>query len=54
MLASDPERGSVIEEFDDVRRIVIKRRPKGHGHVAIYQIEGDTIFVVVIYHTAQD
>jgi len=33
---------------------LIRRRRRGHGHVAVYEVVGDVIYVLEIFHTAQD
>src|SRR4051812_32078526 len=34
--------------------LVIRRKRKGHGHLAVYERVGDVIHVLRYYHTAQD
>jgi plasmid stabilization system protein ParE len=34
--------------------ITIRKRRKGHGHIAVYELIGDIIYVLTYYHTAQD
>ena len=31
-----------------------RRRRKGHGHVVVYEIIGDSVYVLNYFHTAQD
>jgi plasmid stabilization system protein ParE len=33
---------------------LFRRRKRGHGHIAVYELVGDTILVLDFYHTAQD
>jgi len=34
--------------------ITIRRHRKGHGHVAVYELIGEIVYVLRYYHTAQD
>lgn len=54
VLADDPEIGTPIEGFPNRRALTIRRRPRGHGHVAVYRIESETVRVLHVFHTAQD
>lgn len=33
---------------------VLKRRPRGHGHIAIYRVKDDSVDVLHFFHTAQN
>lgn len=33
---------------------VIKRRTRGHGHIAVYRFRDDSIEVLHVFHTAMD
>jgi plasmid stabilization system protein ParE len=37
-----------------MRYIIIRRRRKGHGHLAVYEVVGDEVRVLNYFHTAQD
>lgn len=37
-----------------LRYRVLRRRRRGHGHIAVYQPESDGIRVLHVFHTAQD
>ena len=34
--------------------ITIRKRRRGHGHIAVYQVISDVVYVLTYYHTAQD
>lgn len=53
-LIGEPEAGPPIEGIPDCRALTIRRKPRGHGHIAIYRVEDDVIRVLHIFHTAQD
>lgn len=53
-LATRPEAGMPIDGFPDRRALTMKRKPRGHGHVAIYRVGTDTIRILHVFHTAQD
>lgn len=53
-LAKAPERGLAIEEYPGLRRLVLRKRAKGQGHVVVYRVVEDVVEILHIYHTAQD
>ncbi len=53
-LASDPDAGKAIDGFPELRRITVRRHPRGGGHTAVVQIGAETIDVLHVYHTKQD
>jgi plasmid stabilization system protein ParE len=53
-LASSYHLGKHIEGNPSLRYINIRRKPKVHGHVAVYRVEEQTVHVLHIFHTAQD
>jgi plasmid stabilization system protein ParE len=34
--------------------ITIRKRRRSHGHIAVYQVIDDVLYVLTFYHTAQD
>lgn len=46
--------GKPVPTLPRLSYIVIRRRRKGHGHLAVYELIGDVIHVLQFYHTAQD
>jgi plasmid stabilization system protein ParE len=53
-LCRSPESGMPIAEFIGLRRYLVKKRSKGHGHFIIYREEGEQLQVLHLYHSAQD
>jgi len=53
-LAGSPHLGLVVPEFPGLRRRLVKRRSRGHGHIVFYRVEGPRLEVIHIFHTAQD
>jgi len=53
-LAGSPHLGLVVPEFPGLRRRLVKRRSRGHGHIVFYRVEGFRLEVIHIFHTAQD
>ena len=46
--------GRAVPTVPRLSYIVIRRRRRGHGHLAVYELIGDGITVLNFYHTAQD
>jgi plasmid stabilization system protein ParE len=53
-LARSPSLGLAVPEFPRLRRRLVKRRSRGHGHIVFYRVQGSHLVVVHIFHTAQD
>ncbi len=53
-LKAQPAQGRNVPEHPDLLQFVVKRNPRGHGHIAFYQVAGDTIQIVRVLHTARD
>lgn len=53
-LAASFFRGKAVPTLPTLSYIVIRRRRKGHGHLAVYERVGDVINVLQYFHTAQD
>lgn len=53
-LITSPLVGSVVPLRPALRYLLLRRRKRGHGHVIVYQIAGQTIRVLDYFHTAQD
>jgi plasmid stabilization system protein ParE len=53
-LASDYLSGRAVPNRPDLQFIVIRRRRKGHGHVAVYEVVADVVHILQFFHTAQD
>ena len=54
-LLADPELGKPVgDPFPKLRRLLIRRRSSGHGHIAIYRISAQQIDILYVFHSAQD
>jgi plasmid stabilization system protein ParE len=53
-LSKNHTKGRPVSTRPDFRYIIMKRRARGHGHVAIYEIIGGAVSILHVYHTAQD
>jgi plasmid stabilization system protein ParE len=53
-LGEASETGRMLNQRTDLRYIQIRRKGRGHGHIAVYQINQDVIHILHIFHTAQD
>jgi plasmid stabilization system protein ParE len=47
-------RGKMIRTRPDLHYRLIKRRAGGHGHVVVYSFNDQQVFVLHIFHSAQD
>jgi len=48
------EKGRLVGDHPNFRYIVMKRSSKGHGHIAVYEVDGNEVRVLHIFHTAQN
>jgi plasmid stabilization system protein ParE len=46
--------GRPVTVQPNLRYLVIRRRAKGHGHIAVYRCDDKSIDVLHVFHTAQD
>jgi len=53
-LAKHPNRGKPVESRPGVRYYVIRRKSKGHAHIAIYSADEKFLNVSHIFHSAQN
>jgi plasmid stabilization system protein ParE len=53
-LATHYDRGKLVPGRPDLRYVIIRRRAKGHGHVAVYNYDDEEVHVLHVFHTAQD
>src|SRR4051812_41811784 len=53
-LTREFDRGRLVPGRKDLRYITILRRPKSHGHVAVYAAHGQEILILHVFHTAQN
>ncbi|HEX3871667.1 MAG TPA: type II toxin-antitoxin system RelE/ParE family toxin [Pirellulales bacterium] len=48
------EHGKTLNLRADLRYIVIRRKAKGHGHIAVYRYDDKEVNVLHVFHTAQN
>ena len=55
-LATSPDQGRTVENFPDLKSLMLKRSQRGEGHVVIYRVDQakQVIRILHIYHTSQD
>ena len=53
-LSRSPNLGATIADYPGLRRRLMKRRSRGHGHIVFYRVKESRLEVIHIYHTAQD
>jgi plasmid stabilization system protein ParE len=53
-LAENYAKGRRVPSRTDLRYILIKRKSKGHGHIAVYRYDDVEVHVLHLFHTAQD
>ncbi len=47
-------RGKPIEAHPELRYILVRRKNRGHGHVAVYTFDSQSVDVLNVFHSAQD
>jgi plasmid stabilization system protein ParE len=53
-ITADPAAGKPYLVLPDVYYIVIRRRRRGHGHIAFFQYDSMSLTVTRILHTSRD
>ncbi|RYG39667.1 type II toxin-antitoxin system RelE/ParE family toxin [bacterium] len=55
-LLEEPEQGQEIAEHRGLRRLTLRLRSGGHGHIVVHRVDTSeqTIRILRIFHTAQD
>ena len=53
-LETDFEKSRPVSTRPDLRYILIQKRSKGYGHVAVFTYDHQAITIVHVFHTAQD
>jgi plasmid stabilization system protein ParE len=53
-LARRYSHGTPVSSRPDLRYIVIRRKPKGHAHLAAYRVAGNAVNVLHVFHSARD
>ena len=46
--------GKVVRDRPELRYVIIRRKPNGHGHIAVYRVTSQAVEVLHIFHTAQN
>jgi len=46
--------GKAVPGRPNVYYLLVRRRASGHGHILVYEIPGNQVSVLRLYHTAQD
>lgn len=46
--------GHAVDVRPDLRYVLIRRKAKGHGHVAVYRFNDTEVHILHVFHTAQD
>ena len=46
--------GRVVPDRPELRHVIIRRKPKGHGHIAVYRVSSQAVEVLHIFHSAQN
>lgn len=54
LLSTDPHRGKHLSGSSVLRHLVIRRKHRGNGHIAIYEIREKTVYILHVFHTSQD
>src|SRR5579863_7129120 len=53
-LSTDHRRGKQVSVRPALTYILIRRKSKGHGHIAVYSVDEARVNVLHVFHTAQD
>src|SRR5579862_1263509 len=53
-LATSPGKGRPVPGRPKYSYLTIKRRPRGYGHIAVYEVVTNTVEILNYYHTSQD
>ena len=53
-LGKSNRRGCVVDGFPNLRYWRIARKPRKHGHVIVYQVTDDAVYILHVFHSAQD
>jgi plasmid stabilization system protein ParE len=53
-LESTHRMGRIVNARPEYRYTLIRKRPRGHGHVIVYRVVNNTVQILRFFHTAQD
>jgi plasmid stabilization system protein ParE len=46
--------GKTVPRRPDLHYVLMRRRAKGHGHIAVYSVNDAEVHLLHVFHTAQD
>jgi|SRR5882724_831547 len=46
--------GKPVPSRSGIRYVTIRRKNRGHGHVAVFEIVGDIVYILDYFHTSQN
>jgi len=47
-------KGRIVSTRPEFRFATFRQNMRGHGHIAVYMIEGNDVVVLHVFHTSQD
>jgi len=53
-LSTEYPNGKRVNGRSHLRYMIIKRKSGGHGHIAVFSLEAGAIYLIYVFHTAQD
>jgi plasmid stabilization system protein ParE len=53
-LSTRSDAGRQVGDHPDLRYVILRRKAKGHGHVAVYRVKDRSVHILHVFHTAQD
>ena len=53
-LARRHAQGKTAPDRPNLRYTIIRRKAKGHGHLAVYRVDAEEVNVLPVFHSAQD
>ena len=53
-IATSPLIGVRVSGVTGVFRFLAKRRSRGYGHIVFYAVRGEALYVLALFHSAQD
>jgi plasmid stabilization system protein ParE len=53
-LSTDHRQGKQVGSRPELSYILIRRKSKGHGHIAVYSVDKTQVNVFHVFHSAQD
>lgn len=53
-LGDRTEQSRSVPGHPDLLQLTMRRGSRGHGHIAFYRVEDDTVRIVRVLHTARD